>query len=217
LLLDGNIEFAFQAFEHSMNFSERRSLLFALRAYYNFKAVNAHLVTQPYLFFVDFGLHSKVPRGIVFNMISRTVHAGPFTVAHGEGSGAMNSVPLVFSNGGNSQTSYHTSLGLYVTAEPYDFGNYNTRAVRLDGYSIGFNDRARRRRIVMHPAPYVGSTNAGRSQGCPAVPMSHVGLVDALAHGSVVFHFSPHDDNWLHHEKWVHCRGYPATNSTRSP
>jgi hypothetical protein len=212
LLLDGNIEADLQAFEHSMTFSSSQSLLFALRAYFNFKAVNRSLVARPYLFFVDFGLPSSEHRGIVFDMVSRTVYQRPFAVSHGEGSGT-GAVPTVFSNNEGSRQS---SLGLYLTGNTYDFPRYNTRALRLDGHSGSFNSAARTRGIVMHPAPYVGSSHAGTSHGCPAISMSRVSLVETLAHGSVVFHFSPNDSNWKDYDPWVNYRGYPAADSSRS-
>jgi hypothetical protein len=211
LLLDGNIEAASRAFANAMTYSSGNALLYALRAYYNFKAANPRLVTGRYLFFVDFGLSSTERRGIVFDMTRRSVDEGPFHVAHGERSGQPNSVPTVFSN---TQDTHQTSLGLYVTGSSYRFPKYDTVGVLLDGHSDGFNDNARRREIVIHGADYVNERNAGRSWGCPAVELGREELLRRLANGSVVFHFSPDDSHWMDNDPWVHYRGFPATDST---
>jgi hypothetical protein len=210
LLLDGAIEATRRAFEGSMTFSSNQTLLYALRAYYNFRAV--YEVTQPYYFVVDFGLHPSLPRGIVYDMQRRRLHAGPFHVAHGVGSGGPNSVPNAFSN---ALGSNQTSLGLYLTGSIYNFRRYGTIGLRLDGHSGEFNGEARRRGIVMHGAPYVTAARAGTSHGCPAVELSRDSLIRTLAGGSVVLHFSPNDAHWVQRDPWIHFRGYPATNSGR--
>lgn len=212
LYLDGVIEATRRAYEPSMTFSSNQTLLYALRAYYNFRAVYEGDVTQPYFFVVDFGLTSSQPRGIVYDMQRRAVHEGPFHVSHGVRSGGNNSVPNSFSNTHNSN---QTSLGLYLTGPTYNFPRYGTIGLRLHGRSGQFNDEALRRGIVMHGAPYVTSASAGTSHGCPAVQLSRDSLIRTLARGSVVFHFSPNDSNWLQRDPWVHFRGYPATNSSR--
>lgn len=86
-------------------------------------------------------------------------------VSHGAGSDRnRDGVADAF---GNLPNSNRTSLGLYRIAERY-FGKYGT-SFRLDGLSPGWNDAARERAVVLHPAPYVRPGFAGRSLGCPAV------------------------------------------------
>ncbi|PJL52210.1 hypothetical protein B9Y60_10630 [Stenotrophomonas maltophilia] len=101
-------------------------------------------------------------------------------VAHGRGSGAE---ALKFSN---QPGSLATSVGLYRVAEKYRNTTFNDWRRRLDGLSMGLNDRARERAVVLHPAAYVRPGAVGRSEGCPAVrtetlqTLEQAGLDDAL-------------------------------------
>jgi hypothetical protein len=188
------------------------ALRLALKAYYNYRAARPHRVRKPYLFFVDYGLDNRTPRGYVFDMERLRLVDGPFTVAHGVGSSSSrNGVPTRFSNRPGSKA---TSLGLYVAQETYTFHGraggrpYTSVGLRLDGESVGFNDAARRRRIVSHGAPYVTSRDAGRSEGCPAIePHRARRLLPLLANGGVVFLFSPLDTRWLRQDPWINARG----------
>ncbi|HEX7089106.1 MAG TPA: murein L,D-transpeptidase catalytic domain family protein [Longimicrobiales bacterium] len=188
------------------------ALRLALRAYYNYRAARPHRVRKPYLFFVDYGLDNRTARGYVFDMDRLELVDGPFTVAHGSGSSrSRNGVPTRFSNRPGSKA---TSLGLYVAQETYTFHGraggraYTSVGLRLDGESDGFNDAARRRRIVAHGAPYVTRRDAGRSEGCPAIePRRARRLLPLLANGGVVFLFSPLDTRWLRHDPWINAGG----------
>ncbi|MCV2216149.1 murein L,D-transpeptidase catalytic domain family protein [Thauera sp. Sel9] len=89
-------------------------------------------------------------------------------VAHGRGSDpGSKGRAQVFSN---TPGSLMTSVGLYSIAEAYKGkdGHITTRR-RLDGLMPGFNDNARERAVVLHPARYVRDGWAGHSEGCPAV------------------------------------------------
>ena len=148
----------------------------AFRSYFAYKTAHPSAVRKPFLYFVDYGLASTEPRGYVFDMDSRTVVDGPFTVAHGRGSSTSQyGVPTRFSN---ASGSYATSLGLYVAQATYGFHgktggqSYSSVGLRLTGVSNGFNDNALGRGVVAHGAPYVTSTRAGRSEGCPAMEPS---------------------------------------------
>jgi hypothetical protein len=184
------------------------ALKLAFEAYYNFKAAHPEKVRKPYLYFVDYGLDSHTPRGYVFDMQALRVVDGPFTVAHGRGSGSKDGVPTRFSNREGSATS---SLGLFVAGETYAFTGhtagraYASVGLRLDGVSGGFNDQARRRRVVVHGAPYVTPSKAGRSEGCPAMePTRARKLIPKIGHGGMVFLFSPADKEWLAEDPWAH-------------
>src|SRR5690606_33552400 len=84
---------------HVRRMSHPEALRTAFRAYYNYRAANPGRVRKPYLFFVDFGLDNRTPRGYVFDMERLKLVDGPFTVAHGTGSSrSRNSVPTTFSN-----------------------------------------------------------------------------------------------------------------------
>lgn len=87
-------------------------------------------------------------------------------VAHGSGSDPDKDGKV--DKFGATPNSHKTSLGLYQVSERYS-GKYGT-SFRLDGLTPGFNDTARERAVVLHPAPYVRDNGVvGRSQGCPAV------------------------------------------------
>lgn len=100
-------------------------------------------------------------------------------VAHGVGSGTT--VPRRFSN---VEGSLATSLGLYRISERYHGVSGWSR--RLDGLTQGWNNNARQRAVVMHPAAYVRPGRVGRSEGCPAVrnevlvSLEKQGLSDAV-------------------------------------
>lgn len=183
------------------------ALRMAFQAYFNYKSAHPDEVRKPYLYFVDYGLDNRTPRGYVFDMQELRLVDGPFIVAHGRGSSAgKDGVPMRFSNAPGAAT---TSLGLYVTEESYAFsghagGLYHSIGLRLKGVSGSFNDAARERGVVMHGAPYVTSTGSGRSQGCPAVePARAQRLIPKIANGSLVFLFSPNDSRWMKNDPWA--------------
>ena len=187
--------------------SHPEALSRAFSAYYEYVGAHPGRVRNPYLYYVDYGLDNRTPRGYVFDMERLTVVEGPFTVAHGRGSaGTRNAVPTRFSN---RSGSYQTSLGLYLTQETYTFRGtsggrrYSAPGLRLEGVSGRFNDRARRRGVVAHGAPYVTANDAGRSEGCPAMEMDRARrLLPMIANGGMVYHFSPRDREWLMDGLW---------------
>ncbi|HEY9225677.1 MAG TPA: murein L,D-transpeptidase catalytic domain family protein [Gemmatimonadaceae bacterium] len=202
---DAETKAAVNAFSTSVRgLSHPRALESAFHAYYAYKAAHPDEVKKPYLYFVDFGQPATAARGYVFDMNSRTIVDGPFTVAHGSGSGS--GIPTRFSNGAGTKA---TSLGLYTTASTYAFSGknagrpYKSVGLRLKGQSKGFNDAALARGVVAHGAPYVTATKAGRSQGCPAMEPSRADrLLPMIANGSVVFLFAP-DAGWMASDQWI--------------
>ena len=183
------------------------ALRYAFEAYFNFKAAHPEKVRKPYLYFVDYGLDSNTPRGYVFDMSALKVVDGPFTVAHGRGSGGNDAVPTRFSNRGGSNTS---SLGLFLAQETYAFSGhsngrlYRSIGLRLNGLSGVFNSAARKRGVVVHGAPYVTRGKAGRSEGCPAIePARAQRLLPKIGNGGMVFLFSPRDRRWLTRDPWA--------------
>ncbi|MFL5617272.1 MAG: murein L,D-transpeptidase catalytic domain-containing protein [Gemmatimonadaceae bacterium] len=186
--------------------SRPEALASAFRSYFAFKAAHPDEVRKPLLYFVDYGLPNTAKRGYVFDMERMRVVDGPFTVAAGRGSAAKGGVPTKFSN---ASGSYATSLGLYVAKSVYDFSGksggkrYSSLGLRLMGVSTGFNDQALARGVVAHGAPYVTSSKAGRSEGCPAMePERAERLLPKLADGGMVFLFAP-DENWLSGDPWL--------------
>ncbi|MEJ2504031.1 MAG: murein L,D-transpeptidase catalytic domain family protein [Gemmatimonadota bacterium] len=145
---------------------------------------------------------------------SRTRTSSTWTTVWSGSSAGRNEVPTRFSN---RPGSYMTSLGLYLTQETYGFRGasggrrYTSVGLRMKGLSGSFNDAARRRGIVSHGAPYVSRTDAGRSQGCPAMEQARARrLLPKLAGGGLVFLFSPRHEDWLR-------EGPCMEISTRSP
>lgn len=179
----------------------------AFESYFAFRAAHPTKVRKPYLYFVDYGLPSSAPRGYVFDMGALSIVDGPFMVAHGRGSAANSAgIPTRFSNAFGAATS---SLGLYVAQELYAFTGhaggrvYHSVGLRLAGVSGGFNDNARARGVVAHGAPYVTSTRAGRSEGCPAMETTRAQrLLPKLANGGLVFLFAP-DSDWMTRDPWL--------------
>lgn len=121
-----------------------------------------------HLLVADMSQPSSMPRLFVFDLSdpSRPVLVERTRVAHGAGSDPRKTgKPERF---GNAPQSGETSLGLYQVAEPYI--GVHGKSYRLDGLTPGFNDAARSRAVVLHPAPYVRDDGpVGRSLGCPAI------------------------------------------------
>ena len=187
--------------------SHEDALRTAFQAYYRHRETHSKELRNPYLYYVDFGLDNRTPRGYVFDMEAHTVVEGPFNVAHGSGSGARNGIPTRFSNRPGSKMS---SLGLYVTQETYTFRgrangrSYRSVGLRMRGESGSWNSEARRRGIVAHGAPYVTAREAGRSSGCPAMEESRARrLLPMIANGGVVFIYSPRATDWLKAGPWT--------------
>jgi hypothetical protein len=199
---------AVEAFAGSVTkLSDSRALEDAFRSYFAYKTAHPRDVKKPFLYFVDYGLAATTPRGYVFDMEALRIVEGPFMVAHGRGSAANSrGVPTRFSNRSGSAA---TSLGLYLTANTYGFSGksagrfYTSIGLRLRGMSQGFNDNALARGVVAHGAPYVTSSRAGRSEGCPAMDQARAKrLLPMLADGAMVFLFAP-NQTWLAADPWV--------------
>jgi len=150
---------------------------------------------------IDYSRPSVEPRLWVFDLATGELLFKEL-VAHGKNTG--DNLATKFSN---KMDSRQTSLGLYVTDEPY-VGD-NGYSLRLDGLDVGFNDRARERAIVMHGAPYVNTELAaaqgriGRSWGCPALRTAIASkVIDRIRGGGVIFSYYP-DKDWLETSKFL--------------
>jgi hypothetical protein len=150
---------------------------------------------------IDYSLPSTQPRMWVFDLSSRKLLFREL-VAHGKNSGG--DLASFFSN---TPGSLATSLGLFVTADPYV--GENGYSLRLKGLEEGINDMAWDRAIVMHGAPYVSRAairalgRLGRSWGCPAVRKEVARrIIDTVRGGTPVFAYYP-DQNWLSNSAFV--------------
>ncbi|MEC5395684.1 murein L,D-transpeptidase catalytic domain family protein [Bergeyella sp. RCAD1439] len=149
----------------------------------------------------DFSLSSNRKRLWVINTVTGEVVFNSL-VAHGKNTGEEYAV-----NFSNKENSYQSSIGFYVTEQPY-FGE-NGYSLRLSGKDEGYNDRAMQRAIVLHGADYVSEDFAvkhrriGRSWGCPAVPRALAEpMIDAIKGKSVLFIYYP-DRQYLENSVWL--------------
>jgi hypothetical protein len=166
-------------------------------------AATGAIDAPPTLTVIDYSLPSTEPRLWVFDLATGDLLFKEL-VAHGKNTG--DNAATSFSN---TIDSRQTSLGLFVTDDPY-VGS-NGYSLRLDGLDVGFNDRARERAIVMHGAPYVDPQLAaiqgriGRSWGCPALrPAIASKVIDRIQGGSVIFSYYP-DQEWLQSSRFLNC------------
>jgi hypothetical protein len=144
---------------------------------------------------IDFSLPSTQKRLWIIEINSgEIIHHG--FVSHGRNSGDLYAEKF-----SNTNSSYMSSLGFYLTGETYQ-GKHGY-SLRLDGLEAGFNDKARERAIVIHGATYAEEAfihqtgRLGRSLGCPALPQEETTLViDLIKDQSVLFIYG-NDSNYL--------------------
>lgn len=161
---------------------------------------------------IDYSLPSTAKRLWVFDVQSGDVLFNEL-VAHGKNTG--DNFARRFSN---SDGSLQTSLGLFRTVGTYYGGN--GYSLKLDGLEPGFNDKAERRAVVMHGAPYVSEEFAkqhgriGRSWGCPALSQKVAGkVIDTIKGGSLLFSYYP-DEEWLASSRFVGSTAAMLTTGT---
>jgi|SRR5579885_112992 hypothetical protein len=123
-------------------------------------------------------------------------------VTHGKNSGGINATSF-----SNNPGSLKSSIGVFLTAEPY-IGK-NGYSLRLRGLERGVNDYAYSRAIVIHGAAYANAGNIrtygqiGRSWGCPAVGSSLAKpIINTIKERSVLFAYYP-DRKWLSRSQFL--------------
>lgn len=123
-------------------------------------------------------------------------------VSHGKNSGQV--MATSFSN---TPGSLKSSIGVFVTDQPYDGGN--GYSLRLKGLERGINDNAYNRDIVIHGAWYADHDvikkygQIGRSWGCPAVsPKMAAPLINTIKSDTLVVAYYP-DKNWLQNSAFL--------------
>ena len=143
------------------------------------------MITQPgYLTICDFSQSSKQKRLYVIDLANDSLVMNTY-VAHGHNSGGEYATRF-----SNKPSSKQSSLGFYVTKNTYR--GENGLSLRMEGLEPGFNDRAYRRAIVMHGAGYIGDGSAGRSYGCPAVPLKESKtIINTIKNGTCLFIYHP--------------------------
>lgn len=141
----------------------------AITGYYNLKSNSKLSAQKQILSIVDFSKPSTQKRLWIVDLASNKLLFHTL-VAHGRGSGG-----LMASQFSNTEESYQSSLGFYVTDDTY-FGKHGL-SLRLKGLDKGLNTNALARAIVVHGADYVSQRFVdqngylGRSHGCPALPV----------------------------------------------
>ncbi len=170
------------------------AFVLALKGYEKLKQLGK-ITNQRYLTIADMSMASSDPRLYIIDMEKGAVLLRTF-VAHDKNSGLL--FAKAFSN---SLGSFQSSLGFYITGNPYN-GKHGKSLV-LKGVEIGINDKAEQRAIVLHGADYAnqGFVNQqgylGRSLGCPAVPNHQVdAIINAIQGASCLFIYAP-DKNYL--------------------
>jgi hypothetical protein len=106
----------------------------------------------------------------------------------------------------NTSESKQSNIGLLKTAETYHSTKFNGTSMRMDGLEDGYNDNARDRAIVMHPASYADNKEGktmGRSHGCPALDPDVSGdIIKTIKNGTLMFQYYP-DPNWLKNSEYL--------------
>jgi hypothetical protein len=150
---------------------------------------------------IDYSLPSTAKRLWVFDVASGELLFNEL-VAHGKNTG--DNFARHFSN---RDGSLQTSIGLFRTVGTYT--GSNGYSLKLDGLEPGFNDKAERRAVVMHGAPYVSEEFAsqhgriGRSWGCPALSQKVAAkVIDTIKGGTLVFSYYP-DEEWLSSSRFL--------------
>lgn len=148
------------------------------------------LLKKDVLTVIDFSLSSKEKRLWVIDLNTNIILFN-CRVAHGRNTGEEYAKSF-----SNEDSSYKSSLGLYLTGETYT-GKHGM-SLRLDGLEKGINNNARARGVVIHSADYASkafvnqNNRLGRSQGCPAISEKVLkGVVDAIKNKSCLFIHHP--------------------------
>lgn len=155
-----------------------------LVGYYNIS--KHHNIDKNVISIIDFQKPSHEERLWIIDLKNKKILQHSL-VAHGKNSGS--DIALNFSNTPNSNMS---SLGFYLTKNTY-IGKHGLSLV-IKGLDKNFNSNAEARSVVIHGAEYVSpefikcNGRIGRSQGCPALPVStHKEIINMIAYGSVIF------------------------------
>lgn len=165
----------------------------AVKAYNT--ALQKGYIKQKILTIIDYSLPSSSKRLWVIDLAHHKILMNTL-VAHGKYTGGL--YAKHFSDEPGSRAS---SLGLFLTENTYS-GSHGY-SLRLRGLEPGFNDKAKSRAIVIHPAWYATQDFAkshgrlGLSWGCPAVsPQIATPLINQIKNGTAVFAYYP-DKKWL--------------------
>jgi len=135
---------------------------------------------------IDFTKPSSKERFYVFDLKQKKMLFSS-VVSHGRNSGDLYATSFSNTNG-----SYKSSLGFFLTENTY-IGK-NGYSLVLDGLEKGINDNAKQRAIVIHGSRYCNpsvvarSGRLGRSLGCPALPQTiSPKVINTIKNGSLLY------------------------------
>lgn len=147
------------------------------------------IVNHRVITLIDFTKPSHEKRLFVIDLEAKKILFKSL-VAHGRNSGEHYATSF-----SNMPQSHQSSLGFYLTGEPYT-GRHGY-SLCLDGLEKGINDNARKRAVVVHGASYVSYAfidaygRLGRSFGCPALPEETASaIIDVIQNRSLLFIYS---------------------------
>ena len=168
---------------------DQKAFEYAWRGYHNL-VKKGIIRKRTVLSICDFSQPSRNKRMYVIDVENKRLLYRTY-VAHGQNSGDEYA-----SNFSNEEDSYMSSLGFYVTQRTY-MGR-NGLSLRLNGVDPGYNDKAMKRKIVLHGSSYAGERymqdygNLGTSLGCPALPVEVSGrIIRTVKGGSCLFIYHP--------------------------
>jgi hypothetical protein len=192
--LDARLYETIKLDEYGLN---RDALVYAVQGYEKLLA-EGKVSNARYLTVIDFSQPSFNKRFYLLDVENMQLVVNTF-VMHGKNTGVE--MAENFSNRINSNQS---SLGFYVTKNPY----YGSRgySLRLEGLEPEFNSNAAARGVVLHGSDYINEERAlnrkiERSQGCPAIPHAwNPDVINYVKEGSVMFIYYPSEEYLEHSE-----------------
>ncbi len=137
-----------------------------------------------YLTLIDYSKSATEKRFIVIGL--QTGNVERYNVSNGRGSDPDHDG--IAQSFGNTDGSYKTSLGFFVTLEEYYSEKFDSAALRLEGVSQT-NSNAYDRAIVIHGADYMNPAKGiyGRSLGCPALEKAvSAKVINKIKDGSLI-------------------------------
>ena len=186
---DAKSEFIYDSMQLEATGLNKEAFRYAYRGYKKLEEENI-LNKEGIITICDFSQSSSRKRLYVIDLNEYKILLNTY-VAHGRNSGFE--FAKKFSNKPQSRQS---SLGFYKTKTTY-MGSHGL-ALTLSGLEKGINDKAERRKIVVHGSDYVGENYLqpgkfmGRSFGCPAVPRKYCNqLIQTIKNGTCLFIYHP--------------------------
>lgn len=181
-------------------------LKMGLRGYYVLRE-SGQLNNDQFLTLIDFSKHSNDKRMWIIDVFDKKIVVND-RIAHGKMSG--DDYATQFSN---NQKSRMSSLGFYLTGNPYN--GSNGLSLKLHGLEKNFNDNAFARGVVIHGANYMeekfiayNNDKPGRSFGCPAVNEElNKYMVATLKDESCLFIYHP-TEGYLNRSQLVNASLY---------